>query len=82
MTGHELNAARRWAAKREHYLEEERKKIMAALEAMQFITQMSELEVRHSMVISSFKRQKATPPPCPSANQTTVIAAGSSSISP
>jgi hypothetical protein len=75
MAVHELNAARRWAVKREHYLEEKREKIVAALEAMQFITQMSEPEVQHSMVISSLKRQKATPPPCPSANQAKVIAA-------
>jgi hypothetical protein len=62
MAVHELEAARRWEAKRERYLEEERVKLLAALDAMQFLTQMSKPEVRESMIISSAKRQRRRPP--------------------
>jgi hypothetical protein len=81
MAIHELEAARRWATKKEQYLQQEKKKMVAALDAMQFITQMGdEPETRKSIVVSSVKRQKRLPSPvpdepCPSADQATVTAA-------
>jgi hypothetical protein len=79
MAVHEMDAARRWAVKREKYLAQERQKLLSALDAMQFVTQMSEPEVRQGMIISTLKRRRrpiVAPPssPHPTPDEATVTA--------
>jgi hypothetical protein len=80
MAVREMEATRRWSAKKERYMRQERAKIFATLDAMQFVTQMSEPTTQQSITISSMKRQRkrVEPPPdtgpCPSPDQAIVTA--------
>jgi hypothetical protein len=81
MAVREMEATRRWTAKKQRYMQQERAKMFATLDAMQFVTQMSEPVTTHpSITVSSMKRlRKRIEPlpdagPCPNPDQAIVMA--------
>jgi hypothetical protein len=84
MSAHEFRAVRKWAAKKDSYLENERTRLLATLEAMHFVTEAAEPEQRSSMLVLPIPKKKKTRTrvvvvddqrPPPTADAATVIAA-------
>jgi hypothetical protein len=60
MSAHEFRAVREWAAKKDSYLENERTRLLATLEAMHFVTETAEPEQRNSMLVLPIPKKKKT----------------------